>query len=66
VTKGRRAAIGHMRHFDVGLCLEQYAGDVRDGSGPKGGEIDLAGMGLDMGNKLGDRTDGDGWIHFQD
>jgi hypothetical protein len=43
-----------MRHFDADLRLEKYAGDVRDGSGSEGGEVDLAWMGLDIGNKLGD------------
>src|SRR5262249_40852485 len=54
-----------MRHFNANLRLEQYAGDVRDGSGAKGGEVDLAWMGLDIGNKLGDRTNRDSWIHFK-
>ena len=50
----RRAAIGHVHHVDAGHHPEQYAGEMGQVSGPARGQVDLAGIGLGIGDELGD------------
>ena len=46
------AAIGHMHHVDPRARLERFADEVRQGADPAGGEVDLAGIGLGVGDEL--------------
>ena len=47
------AAIRHVQHVDAGHHLEQLAGHVDRGSDAAGREVDLARIGLGVGDELG-------------
>src|SRR6516165_8887675 len=49
------ATIGHVNHVDTGHHLEQLAGDVRHGSAARRRHVDFAGIGLGIGDELGNR-----------
>ena len=51
----RRAAIGHLHHLDPGHHLEQLGGDVLRRADAGRGITDLAGIGFDIGDQLGNR-----------
>ena len=60
--RGRAAAIGHVNHVDAGHHLEQLAGHM--GRGPDAGRrhVDLARIGLGIGDELGNRLGRNRWI----
>ena len=64
--RGRRAAIGHVDHVDAGHHLEQLAGHM--GRGPVAGRrhVDLARIGLGIGDELGNRLGRNRWIDHHD
>ena len=64
--RGRAAAIRHVHHVDAGHHLEQLAGHM--GPGPVAGRrhVDLARIGLGIGDELGNRLGRNRWIHHHD
>ena len=54
----RRAAIGHVHHVDAGHHLEQLAGDMDAAAVAGRRHVDLARIGLGIGDELGN---GLGW-----
>ena len=46
VHRRRRAAIGHVHDVDLGVDLEQFAGEMRHAAGAGRGEIEFAGLRL--------------------
>jgi hypothetical protein len=51
------AAIWYVNHIDAGHCFEQLAGQVVRRSNAARPHVQLTGIGLGIGNKLGDRLD---------
>ena len=62
----RAAVIRHVHHVDAGFELEQLPGEMADRAGAERGHIDLAGIGFDMRNELGDGFHRQRWRHFHD
>ena len=60
--RGRRAAIGHVHHVDAGHHLEQLAGHVREPADAGRRHVDLARIGLGVGDELGNRLGRNRWI----
>ena len=42
LQRGRRAFVGDVHDVDLGLGLEQFAGEMRGGAVPGRGEVELA------------------------
>ena len=53
--RGRSAAIRHMQHVEAGHHLEQFARHMRRGPDAGRRHVDLAGVGLGIGDELGSR-----------
>ena len=53
VCRQRAAAIGHVDDVDTGLLLEQFAGEMMRRSDARRTELQLAGIGLGVGDQLG-------------
>ena len=53
----RAAAVGHVHHVDAGHHLEQLARHVDRGAVAGRRHVELAGIGLGVGDQLGDRLD---------
>ena len=51
--RSRRASIGHVYHLDAGHHPEQLTRKMGQVSGSVRGQVDLAGVGLGMGDELG-------------
>ena len=66
VSAGACAAIRHVDHVDAGHHLEQLAGHM--GRGPVAGRrhVELARIGLGIGDELGNRLGRNRWIHHHD
>ena len=64
--RGRRAAIGHVDHVDAGHHLEQLAGHMVRASDAGRRQVDLARIGLGIGDELGNRLGRNRWIHHHD
>ena len=52
---GADAAIGHVCHVDAGLLLDHLAGQMRRRPDAGGRKVELAGIGLGVGDELGKR-----------
>jgi len=61
--RGRRTTIRHMNHVDTGHDLKQLAGDMLRGSVAGRRHVDLARIGLGVGNELGNGLGWNRWIH---
>ena len=64
--RGRRAAIRHVNHVDAGHHLEQLAGYMGGVPVPARRHVDLARIGLGIGDELGNRLGRNRWIHHHD
>ena len=64
--RGRRAAIGHMHHVDAGHHLEQLAGHMRRAPVAGRRHVDLARVGLGVGDELGNGLGRNRRIHLHD
>ena len=53
--RGPATTIGHVNHVDPGHHLEQLAGDMGRAPVASGCHVDFAGMGLGLGDELGNR-----------
>ena len=62
----RRAAIRHVTHVDAGHHLEQLAGDVVRRPVASRRHVELAGIGLGIGDELGNGLGRNRWIHLHD
>ena len=62
----RRTAIGHVDDVDAGHELEQLGRDMGSGAVARRGEVELAGIGLGIGDELGNRFDRQRRIHLHD
>lgn len=49
------ALVGHVHGVDPGDVVQQFAGQVRGGAGAGGGEVQLAGLALGLGDELAER-----------
>src|SRR5262249_58261204 len=56
----------HMNHINASHHLEQLASYMGSGAVAGGGHVDLAGVGLGIGDELGDRLDRKRWIDLHD
>src|SRR6266446_3017920 len=63
---GRPATIRNMNHVDAGQQLKQLAGHVGRGPIPARAQIDLAWIGLGIGDELSDGSDRNRWVHLHD
>ena len=52
------AAIGHVDDVDAGLLAQELAGEMVRRAGAGGAVVELAGIGLGIGDHVGDRTCG--------
>ena len=59
------ALVGHAHHVDAGLLLEALGAEGGTCGGTDGGVVDLARIGLGVGNELGQRVGGSGGVHDQ-
>src|SRR5215831_1193549 len=57
---------GHMNHINASHHLEQLASYMGSGAVAGGGHVDLAEVGLGIGDELGDRLDRKRWIDLHD
>src|SRR5215831_13444461 len=64
--RGHAAAIRHMNHVDPGHHLEQLARDMCAASDTDRRHADLAGIGIRVEDKLGNRLSWDRWIYRHD
>ena len=62
----RLAAVRDVDHVDAGHHLEQLAGDMERTPGAARRHVDLARIGLGIGDKLGNRVHRNRWIDFHD
>ena len=62
----RAAAIGHMHHVDAGEHLEEFTGHVDRGPVAGRCHVELAGIGLGIGDQLGDGLDRQRGMHHHD
>ena len=65
VSAGPGALVGNMHQRDAGGAGEIFAGDVARGAGAGRAEIDLAGIGLGIGDQFGDGFGRKRRIHHQ-
>ena len=63
--RGAGALVGNMHQRDAGGARKIFAGDVARGAGAGGAEIDLAGIGLGVGDQLGHGLGRERGIHHQ-
>ena len=59
----RAAAVGHVDHVDAGQHLEQFAGHVDRRAVAGRRHVELAGIGLGVGDQFGDRLDRQRRVH---
>src|SRR6266478_8750680 len=59
-----RAAIRHVHEVDAGHHLEQFTENMVSGTDAARRHVDLAGIGSDVGNELGNRLDRHRGVHL--
>ena len=59
------ALVRHVRDLDAGALLQHLAREVAGVAAARRGEVDLARVGLEVGDQFTQRIDGDGRVHDQ-
>jgi hypothetical protein len=64
LVHGRRAAMGHVEHFNAGHRFEHLTRKVTSGADAKRCHIDLARIGIGVGDEFRNVFDRDCWMYL--